>query len=426
MAVVKAINNKNQTGGGMAFSIAYASKDKKTILADGTKLVTGIRCNPDTAYQEFMTTKHLYDKADGRYFYHYMQSFSPEEKVTPETVHEIGVKLANECFPGHEIVVGTHIEKHHLHNHIVVNSVGIDTGKKLHQDNHSLDHIRSVSDRLCLEYGLSIIENKGRKTTKGMSHGEYTAASKGYSWKFQLINTIEDAMNICKSKKEFIDYMESEGYKVNWTDARKTICYTAPNGMKCRDYRLHESKFLKENMENEFKFREIEGNESAYSVDRFNTDNELSGGFEYESRQAFGAESGQTDRENGTYFRTGWESSRENLRNSRRKTQEDLYKDTADSRSVIGGNDFNFSVAKRVFKLVKDVSNIGRKRDYDEDDTMALSLITGLAAASIYILIEIIKSAHEDELTEEFISQAINSLRESEQAEENTFGDMSM
>lgn len=145
MAVVKAINNKNQTGGGMAFSITYASKDKKTILADGTKLVTGIRCTPDTAYQEFMTTKHLYDKADGRYFYHYMQSFSPEEKVSPETVHEIGVKLANECFPGHEIVVGTHVEKHHLHNHIVVNSVGIDTGKKLHQDNHSLDHIRNIS-----------------------------------------------------------------------------------------------------------------------------------------------------------------------------------------------------------------------------------------------------------------------------------------
>ena len=89
--------------------------------------------------------------------------------------------------------------------------------------------------------------NKGQKTAKGMSHGEYTAASKGYSWKFQLINTIEDAMNVCKKKKEFIAYMESEGYKVNWTDARKTICYTAPNGMKCRDYKLHEDKFLKEN-----------------------------------------------------------------------------------------------------------------------------------------------------------------------------------
>ena len=426
MAVVKAINNKNQTGDGMAFSIAYAAKDKKTILADGTKLVTGIRCTPDTAYQEFMTTKHLYDKADGRYFYHYMQSFSPEEKVSPETVHEIGVKLANECFPGHEIVVGTHVEKHHLHNHIVVNSVGIDTGKKLHQDNHSLDHIKNISDRLCLEYGLSIIENKSQKTAKGMSHGEYTAASKGYSWKFQLINTIEDAMNVCKKKKEFIAYMESEGYKVNWTDARKTICYTAPNGMKCRDYKLHEDKFLKENMENEFKFREIEGNESAYSVDRFSTDSELSGRFEYENRQTFGAESGQADGENGITFRTGWEDTRSNLQDNRRETQEDLYQDTADSRSGNDCNDFDFSIAQRVLKFVKDVSDAGKKKDYDEDDTMALSLITGLSAAAVCILIEIIKSAKDDELTEEFIDEVLGSIEETEQDEDIGFGDMSL
>lgn len=426
MAVVKAINNKNQTGGGMAFSLTYASKDKKTILADGTKLVTGIRCTPDTAYQEFMTTKHLYDKADGRYFYHYMQSFSPEEKVSPETVHEIGVKLANECFPGHEIIVGTHVEKHHLHNHIVVNSVGIDTAKKLHQDNHSLDHIRNISDRLCLEYGLSIIENKGQKTAKGMNHGEYTAASKGYSWKFQLINTIEDAMNVCKKRKEFIAYMESEGYKVNWTDARKTICYTAPNGMKCRDYKLHEDKFLKENMENEFKFREIEGNESAYSVHRFNTDSELSGGFEYKNRQAFGAETGQTDGENGTAIRTGWEDTRANLYHKRTETQEDLYQDIADSRSVIGSDDFGLSIAQRVLKFVKDVSDVGRKRDYDEDDTMALSLITGLTASMVCILIEIIKNAQEDELTEEFIEETLDSIEETEQDEDIEFGEMSM
>ena len=220
--------------------------------------------------------------------------------------------------------------------------------------------------------------------------------------------------------------MESEGYKVNWTDARKTICYTAPNGMKCRDYKLHEDKFLKENMENEFKFREIEGNESAYSVDRFSTDSELSGRFEYENRQTFGAESGQADGENGITFRTGWEDTRSNLQDNRRETQEDLYQDTADSRSGNDCNDFDFSIAQRVLKFVKDVSDVGKKKDYDEDDTMALSLITGLSAAAVCILIEIIKSAKDDELTEEFIDEVLGSIEETEQDEDIGFGDMSL
>ena len=179
-------------------------------------------------------------------------------------------------------------------------------------------------------------------------------------------------------------------------------------------------------MENEFKFREIEGNESAYSVDRFDTDSELSGGFEYKNRQAFGAESGQADGENGIAFRTGWESSRENLQYNRTETQEDLYKDIADSRSGNDCNDFDFSIAQRVLKFVKDVSDVGRKRDYDEDDTMALSLITGLSAAAVCILIEIIKSAQDDELTEEFIEETLDSIEETEQDEDIEFGEMSM
>ena len=75
--------------------------------------------NPENAYDEFMLTKHLHAKTNGRYFYHYCQSFSPEEKVTPKTVHEIGIRLTKECFDGHEVIVGTHIEKNHLHGEVV-------------------------------------------------------------------------------------------------------------------------------------------------------------------------------------------------------------------------------------------------------------------------------------------------------------------
>lgn len=111
MAIVVALNNKRQSRAGLSGVISYVANDKKTLLQSGEKLVSGINCSPHSAYDEFMLTKHLHSKANGRYFYHYCQSFSPEEKVTPKTVHEIGVRLAKECFEGYEVIVGTHMEK---------------------------------------------------------------------------------------------------------------------------------------------------------------------------------------------------------------------------------------------------------------------------------------------------------------------------
>lgn len=151
MAIVVALNNKRQSRAGLSGVISYVANDKKTLLQSGEKLVSGINCSPHSAYDEFMLTKHLHSKTNGRYFYHYCQSFSPEEKVTPKTVHEIGVRLAKECFDGCEVIVGTHIEKNHLHNHILVNSVSFESGKKLHQDKKSLENIRTVSDKICSE-----------------------------------------------------------------------------------------------------------------------------------------------------------------------------------------------------------------------------------------------------------------------------------
>ena len=156
MAIVVALNNKRQSRAGLSGVINYVANAKKTLLQSGEKLVSGINCSPHSAYDEFMLTKHLHSKANGRYFYHYCQSFSPEEKVTPKAVHEIGVRLAKECFVGCEVIVGTHIEKNHLHNHILINSVSFESGKKLHQDKKSLENIRTVSDKICSEYGLSV------------------------------------------------------------------------------------------------------------------------------------------------------------------------------------------------------------------------------------------------------------------------------
>lgn len=141
MAIVVALNNKRQSRAGLSGVINYVANDRKTLLQSGEKLVSGINCSFHSAYDEFILTKHLHSKTNGRYFYHYCQSFSQEEKVTPKTVHEIGARLAKECFEGYEVIVGTHIEKNHLHNHIIVNSVSFESGKKLHQDKKSLENI---------------------------------------------------------------------------------------------------------------------------------------------------------------------------------------------------------------------------------------------------------------------------------------------
>lgn len=99
MAIVVALNNKSQSCKGLAELLKYVSRGYKTNLESGQKLVSGINCSPDTAYNEFMLTKQLHKKTNGRYFYHYCQSFSPTENVSPETVREIGLELAKKFFP---------------------------------------------------------------------------------------------------------------------------------------------------------------------------------------------------------------------------------------------------------------------------------------------------------------------------------------
>lgn len=253
MALVKFIAaTKSQTSGGLWGTLRYCCREEKTAY-EGRHLVTGVNCVAETAYQEFMNTKRMYDKNDGRMFYHMIQSFKPGENLTPQTAHEIALKMA-EQFPGFEILVATHTDREHIHSHFIINSVNADTGKKYHSNLESLLQLREVSDQLCLAYGLSVIQPKHRKTP-GMSAREYRSADKGQSWKLQMAITIEDAMTMARSRGHFISLMELEGYQVRWSKDRKYITYTDPRGNKCRDIRLHEEKYRKENMEREFRIR---------------------------------------------------------------------------------------------------------------------------------------------------------------------------
>lgn len=112
------------------------------------------------------------------------------------------------------------------------------------------------SDAIIQAYGLSVLPSKPKKqNTKPMSDREYRSADKGQSWKLNLAIAIDDAMRLARSKEHFIELMAMEGYGVKWTDERKYITYTTPDGLKCRDNKLHEEKYLKGRMEHEFRIR---------------------------------------------------------------------------------------------------------------------------------------------------------------------------
>ena len=254
IAVVTIIaRKKTQTRQGLWGLLHYCMQDRKTMY-NGRKLVTGVNCVAQSAFHEMMNTKLQYRKTGGRQYYHIMQSFHPDEPITPETAHEIALRFAEENFPGYEVLVATHVDRNHIHSHFVVNSVNAETGYKFHSDNNEIQRLRDASDKLCIEYGLSVVIPKSKKV-KGMSTAEYHIAEKGHSWKLDLAMAIDEAMRYAVSKEHFIELMEMEGYEVKWKDTHKYITYTCPNGKRCRDIRLHEEKYLKENMEDEFRIR---------------------------------------------------------------------------------------------------------------------------------------------------------------------------
>lgn len=255
MATFTAIKNKTQSGGAMRGVLDYISQKEKTMLGD-RQLVTGWNCVTQSACEEMMTTKRRFRKTSGRMFYQFVQSFSPEEQATPEEVHAIGLELAQRLFPGYEVVVATHVDTDHLHSHIFVNSVSCADGRKLHQNAADLQHQRRTSNEICAAHGLTVLEPpKKYNQEKKMRPGEYCSAVHGESWKLLLMNTIDLCMSKSRTKSEFLQAMETRGYQARWEDTRKSITYTTSTGMKCRDNKLHDEKYLKEVMEREFQIR---------------------------------------------------------------------------------------------------------------------------------------------------------------------------
>ena len=259
MATFTAVRNKKQTAGTMAGVMKYVVQRKKTMLGDRW-MVTGHNCVAQSSYLEMVTTKRRFQKTDGRQFYHFVQSFSAVDDLTPQEVNAIGIEFAQKQFPDYEVLVATHMDTNHLHNHLVVNSVSCADGRKLHQNAADLQRHRQVNEEICMTHGLSVLEPPKKHTRKRqMRPGEYQAGLRGDSWKLDLIQAINEALEYADDRESFIENMEYEGYEVNWVPTRKHITFTCPNGRKCRDSSLHDETFLKENLEKLFAYRQATG-----------------------------------------------------------------------------------------------------------------------------------------------------------------------
>ena len=246
-----------QTRGGMKSVMRYVSQLSKT-LWDGQQLVSGIGCQPEPAFDEFLSTKLLHHKDGGVMFYHMVQSFPKGANIDPRTAHEAARRLAG-YFEGCEVLVCTHVDREHIHSHCIINSVNFETGKKVHIADKQIQALRVCNDQICEELGLPKFQRDEQRQSRGMSNAEYYTAVKGESWKFELMRVIDECMRCAGSREEFLILLRSEGYDATWTDSRKNITYVTPDGRKCRDNKLHIEKYLKENMEAEFGCRtEIE------------------------------------------------------------------------------------------------------------------------------------------------------------------------
>ena len=247
----------------------YVSQMSKT-LWDGQQLVSGIGCQPETAFDEFLSTKLLHHKDGGVMFYHMVQSFPKGADIDPRTVHEAARRLAG-YFENCEVLVCTHVDREHIHSHCIINSVNFETGKKVHMADEQIQELRVRNDQICEELGLPKFQKDEQRQSRGMSNAEYYTAVKGESWKFELMRVIDECMRCAGNREEFLVLLRSEGYDAAWTGSRKNITYITPSGLKCRDNRLHIEKYLKENMEAEFEYRteEITGRTSktASAVD---------------------------------------------------------------------------------------------------------------------------------------------------------------
>lgn len=211
--------------------INYVCNKEKTT----DKLISGKDCMPESCEYEFAEVKKAFGKTDGRTYYHMIQSFSPDDRITPEQAHEVGLQMA-ELFEGYQVLVVTHTNKAHTHNHLVINSVNFENGKKLTISNQELEDIKNYSNSICLQNGWDVTEAKTRR-------------NRNPKWKQIIIEDALTAMAESYSMDEYISKLKELGIYVSYNPDYKYMTYSDAEGHKCRDAKLFDERLLKKNLE---------------------------------------------------------------------------------------------------------------------------------------------------------------------------------
>ena len=247
MAVIKRIASKATP----KKIVSYLTQEEKT----EEKLIGGKDCDPDNIVNDFNMTQELYGKTGGVKYHHIIQSFSPEDNITPEKAHEIGKELADSQFKGFEVFVVTHKDKDHIHNHLVVNSVSFENGLKYNASNKSLWDIKRESNRLCERENLKTLDLE-HKAEKRISSAEKRIMDRGQiPWKDELRQIIDIARERTKDLQSFREFLE-RNFDIETRVTKNSISYKHPDHGKAIRGRSLGDRYNKEELENEFNGQE--------------------------------------------------------------------------------------------------------------------------------------------------------------------------
>ena len=247
MAVIKRIASKATP----KKIVSYLTQEEKT----EEKLIGGKDCDPYNVVNDFNMTQELYGKTGGVKYHHIIQSFSPEDNITPEKAHEIGKELADSQFKGFEVFVVTHKDKDHIHNHLVVNSVSFENGLKYNASNKSLWDIKRESNRLCERENLKTLDLY-HKAEKRISSAEKRIMDRGQiPWKDELRQIIDIARERTKDLQSFREFLE-KNFEIETRVTKNSISYKHPDHGKAIRGRSLGDKYNKEELENEFNGQE--------------------------------------------------------------------------------------------------------------------------------------------------------------------------
>lgn len=247
MAVIKRISSKAIP----SKIVNYLTQEEKT----EEKLIGGKDCDPDNVVNDFNMTQELYGKTGGVKYHHIIQSFSPEDDITPEKAHELGKELAESQFQGFEVFVVTHKDKEHIHNHLVVNSVSFENGVKYNASNKSLWDIKRESNKLCERENLKTLDLH-HKAEKRISSAEKRIMDRGQiPWKDELRQIIDMAIDRTKDLESFREFLE-KNFEIETRVTKNSISYKHPDHGKAIRGRSLGDKYNKGELENEFNGQE--------------------------------------------------------------------------------------------------------------------------------------------------------------------------